>query len=85
MALRELALEAATQIADAGDHLRDHADPDGLALLARALGAKGIWLSQSGRREEALTASEEAVAIYRKLAQDRPDAFLPDLATHSTI
>ncbi|MEO1018946.1 MAG: tetratricopeptide repeat protein, partial [Pseudomonadota bacterium] len=30
--------------------------------------------------EDALQATEEAVAIRRKLAQDRPDAFLPDLA-----
>ena len=34
-----------------------------------------------GRREEALAAIEEAAGIYRQLAQARPDAFLPDLAT----
>jgi len=33
-----------------------------------------------GRREEALRASEEAVAIYRELAALNRDAFLPDLA-----
>src|SRR5262249_28007485 len=37
-------------------------------------------LSDLGRREEALAASQEAVDIYRRLAQARPDAFLPDLA-----
>ena len=37
-------------------------------------------LSELGRREEALAASEEAVAIWRRLAKERPDAFLPDLA-----
>jgi tetratricopeptide (TPR) repeat protein len=38
-------------------------------------------LADLGRREEALAASEEAAAIYRQLAEARPDAFLPDLAT----
>jgi len=42
-------------------------------------------LSNLGRREEALTASEEAVAIRRTLAQDRPDAFLPDLALSVSV
>ena len=37
-------------------------------------------LGDLGRREEALAAIEEAVTIYRQLAQARPDAFLPDLA-----
>jgi hypothetical protein len=34
-----------------------------------------------GRREDALAATHEAVDIYRRLAQTRPDAFLPNLAT----
>ncbi len=34
-----------------------------------------------GRREEALEASVEAVTVYRGLAEARPDAFLPDLAS----
>ena len=37
-------------------------------------------LSDLGRREEALAAAQEAVEIYRRLAAERPDAFLPDLA-----
>ena len=41
----------------------------------------GKDLSNLGRREEALAASQEAVAIRRRLAETRPDAFLPDLAT----
>jgi tetratricopeptide (TPR) repeat protein len=36
--------------------------------------------SNLGRREEALRATQEAVDAYRGLAQQRPDAFLPDLA-----
>jgi hypothetical protein len=38
-------------------------------------------LSDLGRREEALAATQEAVGHYRTLAQARPDAFLPDLAS----
>ena len=40
-----------------------------------------IRLGDLGRPEEALAAIEEAVAICRQLAQTRPDALLPDLAT----
>ena len=40
----------------------------------------GDLLSDLGRREEALAASQEAVDLYRQLAAARPDAFLPDLA-----
>ena len=49
--------------------------------LAWSAGGLGIALSNLGRREEALAATEEAVAIRRTLAQARPDAFLPDLAS----
>ena len=52
-----------------------------LSHLAARVGTLGIRLSNLGRREEALAASQEAVDIYRRLAQTRPDAFLPDLAT----
>jgi len=38
-------------------------------------------LAELGRREEALAAIEEAVAIRRELAAARPDAFGPDLAS----
>jgi tetratricopeptide (TPR) repeat protein len=37
--------------------------------------------SNLGRREEALAASQEAVAFCRRLAETRLDAFLPGLAT----
>src|SRR5205823_3551484 len=37
-------------------------------------------LSDLGRREEALTAAEEAVRLRRALAAARPNAFTPDLA-----
>lgn len=38
-----------------------------------------------GRREAALTAAEEAVALWRELAAQRPDAFRPDLATSLAV
>ncbi|MGH3711806.1 MAG: tetratricopeptide repeat protein, partial [Pseudonocardiaceae bacterium] len=40
----------------------------------------GIWLSNLGRREEALGATVEAVEVYRRLAGVNPAAFEPDLA-----
>jgi hypothetical protein len=37
-------------------------------------------LSEVGRREEALVSAEEAVSIYRRLAEANPAAYLPSLA-----
>jgi tetratricopeptide (TPR) repeat protein len=51
-----------------------------MTVTAASLGAS-IWGLIYGHREEALAASQEAVDIHRRLAQTRPDAFLPDLAT----
>ena len=48
--------------------------------LAGALNNLATLLSDLGRREAALAAAEEAVALYRELAAARPDAFRPDLA-----
>ncbi|MGO9170544.1 MAG: toll/interleukin-1 receptor domain-containing protein [Rhodomicrobium sp.] len=60
------------------------ADPERREFaLDRAAGAfhqYGIRLSALGKREEALAAAQEAVAIRRRLAEARPDAFLPGLA-----
>jgi tetratricopeptide (TPR) repeat protein len=47
---------------------------------ARVLNRLGFALSEMGRREEALQATQEAVEHYRRLAAQHPDAFLPDLA-----
>jgi len=38
------------------------------------------YLSQLGRREQALTAAQEAAELYRALARARPEAFTPNLA-----
>lgn len=48
--------------------------------LAASAHTLGIRLSNLGRREEALAASQESVDIRRRLTQARPDAFLPNLA-----
>ena len=48
--------------------------------LARNKSNLAKFLSDLGRREEALAAAEEAVSLRRRLASERPDAFLPDLA-----
>lgn len=49
--------------------------------LAMALNNQWVYLSELGRREEALAVAEEAAGIYRVLAQARPAAFVPYLAT----
>jgi tetratricopeptide (TPR) repeat protein len=51
-----------------------------LSRLADGLDTMCARLTDVGRREEALAASHEAVPIYRRLAETRPDSFLPDLA-----
>jgi tetratricopeptide (TPR) repeat protein len=51
---------------------------------ARLLHNAGKRLSDLGRREEALQAFQEAVEIRRRLAVQRPDAFLPALAASLT-
>jgi len=47
---------------------------------ALALGMQSVALSALGRREEALAATQEAAELYRRLAAQQPDAFLPNLA-----
>ncbi|WP_327713284.1 tetratricopeptide repeat protein (plasmid) [Streptomyces sp. NBC_00464] len=48
--------------------------------LAASLINLGANLSEMGRRAEALTATEQAVEIYRRLAAGNPDAYESDLA-----
>jgi hypothetical protein len=45
--------------------------------LARSLSNLGIRLSDLGRPAEALTAEQEAVAMYRELAAASPDRYRP--------
>jgi hypothetical protein len=49
--------------------------------LAAALNNLSGRLADLGRRQEALTAVNQAAGIYRQLAEAHPDTFLPDLAT----
>jgi tetratricopeptide (TPR) repeat protein len=49
-------------------------------IRALLLGQLATFRHLIARREEALTAASEALAIRRELAASRPDAFLPDLA-----
>jgi tetratricopeptide (TPR) repeat protein len=51
-----------------------------LSERARNLNNQSVTLSELGRREDALKAAEEAVAVYRRLAQLWPDAYEPYLA-----
>jgi tetratricopeptide (TPR) repeat protein len=55
-------------------------DPDVLAERAGRLNNLGARLSELGRREEALKATEQAVETYGALAKRNPEAFQPDLA-----
>jgi len=71
VSLRELKVWAYEQLKAAAS------DEEESARRAVQLGAA---YSELGRREDALSATEEAAGIYRKLAQARPDAFLADLA-----
>ncbi|WP_346619580.1 tetratricopeptide repeat-containing serine protease family protein [Blastococcus montanus] len=79
-----LAALAATLTAQAVDHHRivtaDNPETH-TPRLAGALNNLSVRLTDLGRREDALTAVEEATGLYRALADARPDAFTPHLAT----
>jgi tetratricopeptide (TPR) repeat protein len=47
---------------------------------ARLWSSLGVRLGELGQREAAMAAAAEAVTVYRTLAAERPDAFLPDVA-----
>ena len=55
-------------------------EPDAASRLAGSLNTLSNRLGELGRREEALAAIQEAVTIFRELAEARPDAFVPDRA-----
>ena len=46
-----------------------------------ALSNQSASLADLGRCEDALAGVDEAVGIYRELAQTHPDTYLADLAT----
>ncbi|MGV1010502.1 MAG: tetratricopeptide repeat protein, partial [Dermatophilaceae bacterium] len=61
-------------------HAADPDDTTAAADLAASLNNLSVRLSGLGRREDALTAIEEAVQLRRTLATAHPDAFTPNLA-----
>jgi tetratricopeptide (TPR) repeat protein len=63
---------------DAHHSTQEHLDA--FPSLAFGLTHLGNIQSALGQREAALQSSQEAADIYRKLAQARPDTFLPDFA-----
>jgi len=83
--LRELAVALTRRIVDrlrtlAGSELeRPGVVNAALHLLALSLNNLGARLSDLGRHEEALTATQEAVDIRRRLAAARPDALAGSL------
>ncbi|WP_437741006.1 hypothetical protein WME73_36735 [Sorangium sp. So ce302] len=62
------------------EHLPEGAELERLAERARLLNNLGNRQSELGQLEAALASTQEAVTIRRTLAEQRPDAFLPDLA-----
>ncbi|MCB9764572.1 MAG: tetratricopeptide repeat protein [Alphaproteobacteria bacterium] len=53
-------------------------------VRARRFNNLSVCLSSLGRRDEALTAMQSAVALYRDLTRADPDTFQPDLALSLT-
>ena len=77
VSLREVAAWATSVLLH---HISSEETSEALEEQARLFNNLGNWLSELGKREEALKATQEAVEIRRGLAKARPDAFLPYLA-----
>jgi hypothetical protein len=81
--LREPAAELTQRLATSFQQEAERTnEPLAWDRTAALLSNLAVRLSHLGRREEALTAAEEAVRLYRALAAARPDAFA--LANRST-
>jgi tetratricopeptide (TPR) repeat protein len=78
--LADTAADIATRLVGRRRQALDDASLLSSAVLARDLNNLAVRLHELGRHEEALAAIREAVDIYRRLAEQRPDAYLPDLA-----
>ncbi|MEN7343900.1 MAG: tetratricopeptide repeat protein, partial [Pseudomonadota bacterium] len=79
VSLRELAVWATeTQL----NTLSSEPINEGMLIKRAELNRElGYWLGILGQSEDALKATKDAVQGYRQLAAQRPDAFLPDLAS----
>ncbi|MFJ3673831.1 tetratricopeptide repeat protein, partial [Streptomyces sp. NPDC090106] len=78
--LANWAAHLAQRITDHHRHTAQH-NAERLPDLAMSLNNLSVRLGELGSREEALEAISEAVVVYRRLAEQRPDAFLPNLAS----
>ena len=58
----------------------DAARASGAEERARLLNNLSLYHGALGRREAALASALEAVSLHRRLADVRPEVFLPDLA-----
>jgi tetratricopeptide (TPR) repeat protein len=86
LALRELAVRLYGEIAAALRSAAADEAPGGRrfaleSLRAKSLSNLGNGLGELGRREDALAAAQEATDIYRRVAAERPDEFLPNMAS----
>jgi tetratricopeptide (TPR) repeat protein/S1-C subfamily serine protease len=72
---------AVTTLAVDGLRARASDDPSAVSDLAGWLNNLANRLSETGERQQALDAAQEAVTHYRQLAQDNPATYLPDLAS----
>jgi tetratricopeptide (TPR) repeat protein len=81
MSLAEWAVHAIGRIVDWNRRLASDRPDLFLPDLARPLSSLANWLGALGRRDEALEAAEESVAIRRRLAEEEPYVFLPGLAS----
>jgi tetratricopeptide (TPR) repeat protein len=78
VALREVALEVTRHRLAA---LRQQGEDASAAALANTLTNLAHSLAELGRREDALGAAAEAVALRRRLAETQSDVFAPSLGT----
>jgi tetratricopeptide (TPR) repeat protein len=74
----ELTQQLVTHVREIAERTKEQVDWN--AVAGGLLNDLAIRLSALGQREEALTAAQEAVRIYRNLAATSRDAFTPDLA-----
>lgn len=78
--LRPALVEITRQLYERIKAADDAGQPGLKASRARLAGTLANWLSEVGRRVEALGPAQEAVELYRALARANPEAFNPDLA-----
>ena len=76
-ALREFAVSVETQLLAV---VPEDGSEESLSRRAQVANNLSVRLADLGRREDALDAIQEAVAIRRDLAEARPEAYNPDLA-----